>query len=230
MKQAIFFSLPFFACISTFLFFLFATKKESFPAPSLLGQSITNALIIASEHNLHVRVLEQQEDSTAEPGTVLEQNPAPNQRIKEKQSIFIVVSKAIEPIKAPNLIKQSVESAKKIINNQSYAVKIYYLNSIAPKNNIIAQHPAPGNPLPDNVLIIYASSGKQYENIIMPDLKGKTKNEVEGLLQQATFPITADYIEQKKAKSNAIISHQKPLAGTILPIQERIHCQLELSN
>lgn len=214
-------STPFIICFGTFFFLSRLTTQESFPAPQLLGHSIADAIIMLSEKNLHPHILEQREDPTCIPGTIIEQRPEPGQRIKEKQPIFLTVSKAIVPPSAPNFIGIPIKLAKKIAHEQQLHATPYFIDHIAPKNTIIAQYPAAGDSVTNQSITLYISSGKTEEYFIMPNLRGKTFQEAQEIIEEKNLKISSP---QEK---NSLVVNQKPLPGTIIKQSDAPIIQLQ---
>jgi len=225
LKSTLYFSTPFIACLATFLLLSHLGKKETFSAPSIIGCSIADGIITLSQHNLHPHILEQREDATCTPGTIIEQNPRPGQQIKEKQPIFLVVSKAIIPPKSPNLVGLSLEQAKKIAFSEHTLIKTFAIEHIHPKGTIIAQFPHAGEPIPTEGLILYVSTGQQESHLVTPDLQMLHPDEAKNILEAKNIPYQ---IIRAKNKTIEKIKKQRPIAGTIITQTSPPTFQLEV--
>ncbi len=217
-------SVPFIASFITFLFLSKLNTPESFPAPNLIGLSTADAIIVLSQQNLHPHILEQREDASTNPGTIIEQSPRQGQQIKEKQSIFLVVSRAILPPKAPDFSKLTQTQIKELAHSKQMLIRNIPLHHITPRGTIIAQYPAPEETIPAEGVILYSSKGSPDTPLITPDLRNYPIEKAEQILQEKN--ITAQIIQSKKQKDGMVIA-QKPLPGTIFTSAEPPVFQLE---
>jgi len=222
LKNIFYFSTPFITCLVTFFLLARLGQQESFPAPSIIGCTIADGIITLSQHNLQPHILEQREDAACIPGTIIEQNPRPGQQIKEKQSIFLVVSKAIIPPKAPNITGLSIENAKKISLAEHIIIKTMTIEHIQPEGIAIAQFPYAGESIPVEGLIVYVSRGQHNAHLVTPDL---THEQARSILEEKNIPY---HLVSTKTKGAGLVKKQRPLAGTIIPQAAPPTIQLEI--
>lgn len=63
--------------------------------PNFVGKTLNQAIKVASDNNLNLRISAEKEDSQLPEGTIISQIPN-RQKIKPNQSIYLVISKKIQ--------------------------------------------------------------------------------------------------------------------------------------
>lgn len=226
----IFWLIPFLSFFLGYISFDRLFRPAQIETPSVIGTTIYQALTILCAAHLNARVVEGQEDEMLAQGTIISQTPTPGQKIKENQSVFLVISSKPKKLKAPNCINKSITSLEAELITQKIKIKPYYLESIYPKGLCFAQNPEPDQELNDNKMILYISSGstKPY---IMPNFKGKYAHEIMEFLSTKTVNTELfHYAEQENHQCVAcIIRDQRPLAGSIISMnsEKPLHIQLQ---
>lgn len=205
-------------------------RSEELETPSLIGLNMHQAISILASKNLNLRFLATKEDSMLEPGIIISQSPNTGQKIKENQSVYVVIVTKPKNLKAPTLINKSLHEIQAELNPQKINAKYCYLSSPYPKNTCFAQHPTPDTELDDsNKMIVYISQGSS-KPLIMPDFKGKKVIEVTDYL--ATQSAKVDLFHYPPIQDHmceCIITDQRPMAGSILTINsdKPLHIQLQ---
>lgn len=204
------------------------TAITSLVTPPLIGQHIHDAITILSDHQLNARILAQKEDSDYAPGTILSQSPQPGQKIKPHQSVFLVVAKKLHYPLAPQLIGLTQQEIQNSAKHNSLRVKFFLLESATPRGQCIAQVPAPNQPLLDQTMIVYISSGASTRRIF-PDLKNLPVAQVEQFLAEYGIKPQVFYDSQKVNQADYRVKEQKPLAGSLIDISKPLMVQLSVS-
>jgi len=193
--------------------------------PKLVGTSITQGIRQLSTQKLNIRIVAEKEDPDLPEGTIISQKPSPNQSIKAQQAIFIVISKKPHHKKTPHLLNKTFEQAKNELIKQGIKYKEFSIDSHAPKNMIIAQYPAPEEPINGPICLYKAVSPEQ--KFIFPILKNRPLEEVKEFLERFNITPTITYKNQKATQS-ANITEQRPLPGTLISLKHPPHVQLHL--
>ena len=222
---------PFLCFIGGYLLLDTFYNKE-IETPSLVGMSVGQAFTILSHKNLNARLLAYKEDSTLQEGTIISQIPAAVQKIKENQSVFLVVSSLPQKIKAPDLILKSPEIIKHMTKNDKLNLKFFRVHTNYPENQCFAQNPSPGQQLEGDTMIAYISAGMP-KVVLIPNFKNKPVLPILELLQKQGITIDlihTNAIDEHHACRNCIITDQRPLAGSIITLNSTppIHLQLQL--
>lgn len=188
--------------------------------PSLLGLPLQEAITVLSCHNLNARILTEKEETDISPGTILSQNPAPQQKIKPQQSVYLVIAKKAHAAIAPELTGCIESEARKRAENLGIRLKTYAIESQHPQEYCIAQSPAPGSELAEKLMILYVSASTVPMRIF-PDLRGLQIADVHNFLEKYTMQLVImpihDSISERPAGT---VLDQKPLAGSLIDIRK----------
>jgi len=114
---------------------------ESITVPDLRGLKVTELESFLTNKHVKYKVADSTIFDTKKPaGTVIEQDPAPNEKVKKERTIYVTITRTVAPlIKMPNLIDNSYRQAEAIL--ESYGLKlgqISYKPDLA-KNAVLEQ-------------------------------------------------------------------------------------------
>ncbi len=229
-------TVPFLSFIFGFFLLAIFVQENTYKTPALLGHSALYALRQATEHGLMLKILSEVETSEVTAGTVIAQKPIPGAPIKQKQVIFITLSKSPVVRCVPNFVGKTVDLLNEALQSD-ILVKSHYVPHNNPKDKIIAQFPVPGTPLPDDRCIhLFISSGSETVRI-MPlfcghALQGDTG--VEDFLRGYGIDAkvyTEPYDPGKHEKfGRGTIIAQKPLAGSWIDIKKPLQVQFVVTS
>lgn len=224
-------TLPFICFIGTYIALAFIFAAPPIPAPSLIGKQLPQAFSILSEHNLNPRILREQVDNDVPAGTILSQIPAPGQKIKPHQQLFITVSKLADKTTAPQLVGTLYERITEQLKNLNIRHKAYQLTSKKPTGTIIAQIPEPATALDQNNMILYVSQGNT-KPVICPQFTHHTVQEVTQFL--SVYKIKpelyhAQFVPEGHVCTGCRVINQQPLAGSILDLEKGVTVQLKVT-
>ncbi len=184
--------------------------------PSLVGKSLLEAFALLSNNNLSPRLLDQKIDPDLPEGTIINQIPAAGQSIKQRQTVFLVLSKKPPITPCPLLIGKSIEEIKKLSKSAGYKIKIYPVVSNYPTNQCIAQHPRPKEPVEKNMIIAYVCAPSR-KPIVWPNFTDKPLNQVTEFLHQ--YHIDPHIVSQsQRTTSRTRVVDQRPLAGSLVSL------------
>lgn len=91
----LFFIFASFALLITFLFWYiswYTLHGETIEVPKITGLSVVDAERVLATRSLKLVVVDERDDDTKPRGTILEQYPLPDQRVKESRTIYLVVN------------------------------------------------------------------------------------------------------------------------------------------
>jgi len=201
-------------------------QPKEFTTPAIVGKQLLKAISILSDHKLNIRFLAQKEDSDLPQGTILSQKPLPGRKIKANQAIYVVISKKPPKIPCPALLNKSLDTFLKDLENKHIRNNSYFLPSSYPKHNCFAQYPHPLTPLEGKHVITYISDGNK-KPVILPDFRNKRITKVVEFLKKYEPHIKTEIIHSPASKfghicnENCVISDQRPLAGSIITLDEK---------
>lgn len=198
---------------------------QTITVPKLVGTSITQGIRQLSAQKLNIRIIAEKEDLDLPEGTIISQKPSPSQPIKAQQAIFVVISKKPQLKKTPYLLNKTADHAKNELIKQGIKYKEFNIDSNAPQNMIIAQYPAPKEPINGPVYIYKAVSPEQ--KFIFPSLKDRPFEEIQSFLARYNIKSTITYKNQS-SHENYKVTEQRPLQGTLISLKHPPHVQLHL--
>ncbi len=213
--------LPFCSFLCGYFLLYYYTHVQSLTVPSLVGKNIHETFTLLSQHKLNPRLLAQKEEPALPEGTILRQVPAPGQKIKPHQPIFLVITKKQPPIATPNMLNKPIDTITKELVHAGIRFKIYYMPNNFPQHLCFSQSPVPGDPLKNNhPLILYLSAGNNRP-IIWPDF---TQQPLEEAIEFLDFyhiepHIIANPAHKNNQPANKIIE-QQPLAGSLIILEK----------
>jgi len=124
-----------------------APEVELIPVPSIVGKPISEAQEILGQAGLRLVLLEQRDDPDAERGVVLEQNPAPGERVPLQTEISVIVNSPGRELTMPGVIDYPVEIIQDGLESDGLQVVIDEVWSTRPKGMVLEQQPEPGTTL-----------------------------------------------------------------------------------
>lgn len=214
--------LPFFAFAVGYFALSFIFKSKTINTPALMGKSIDKAITILSDQNLNMRIVGTKPDADLPEGTIISQTPAAGSKIKENQTMYVVIAKKPAAIIAPDLKNKTISCAQKIAQDLGITIKHHSIPSEAPKDHCIAQVPSVGNELENNTMMVYVSS-EENKPVIMPSFKNVPVDQVLSFLQLHGITPTIIHSRPELLGPNhqctqCIVIDQRPMAGSLIQI------------
>ncbi len=198
--------------------------------PSLVGKRLDEAVAILSDNNLNLRLLAQKEDADLAPGTIISQTPSAQQKIKPRQSVYLVLSKKPLELLAPHLLAKSTDERKALLATMPIRIKEFQVPSTYPKGFCVAQDPGPQQSIENNQIMLYTSDGGN-KPIIWPDFTDKLVSEVQEFLQSHGInPEIMHHLPPNEAHTCATcqVIEQRPLAGSLLMLNPENPLRVQL--
>jgi len=226
-------AVPFISFLLGYYSVSFFYRIPVYATPALLGTSLQEAVAQLSDLHLNLRIIGRKQDNDLPTGTIISQMPQPKTKIKANQSIYCVISEKDAASSVPHLIKKTKDSLITELNAIGLRFMLFYVESMLPVDTCIAQWPQPGQLLQDNQkLIVYLSAGSN-KPIIWPNFKTMAVNDVvEHLAMYGITPTITHRsasAEQHACSDACIIVDQRPLPGSIVPLQQDMTVQLQVS-
>lgn len=168
-------------------------------------------------HEFHYIVFDSIHQSNMPGGTILIQNPAPNELVKKGRKIyFTIVSKTEEKIKMPNLLDLSLRQAMtKLRTNGLKTGTLSYVPSFD-KNAILAQL-FMGDTIQSDSLVLKGSvidlvigSGYGSNENLIPFLIGKKPNEARKIILSSGFNQGKEFFLDSNDPSEVKVYEQSP--------------------
>jgi len=210
--------LPFASFALGYFFLTFFCTQRIILMPSLIGKTVHDVVLILSENQLNMRIINQKSSSEVLPGTILSQSPAPYEKIKAHQSVFVVLSKYPPVAMVPDLRTQLLDAANNMATSLGVRTICYRLSSLYPTNQCIGQMPSAHEQMDGNTIMLYVSDGISRP-IIWPDFKNKLIGDVLEFFRSHEIEsevLHSNYIDNAHSCQNCIIVDQRPLAGSLI--------------
>ncbi len=195
---------------------------ESISVPDLRGMTLERLESFLENKSLRYQVIDSLFDGKKTAGIILEQDPAPESKVKENRTIYLTVNSATPPkVKMPDLIDVSYRQAEAIL--QTFGLKVgelIYEPDLA-KNAVLNQR-YKGSTIKPGVEINKGSTidlvlgdGLGSTEVSVPDLNGLTRGEALFVLKGSGLNLgTAHYDPGTKDSTEALIYKQIPEPGS----------------
>jgi len=128
--------------------------EEKVAVPAVVGATRDEAERTLRDVELEPAVTER-EDADAEPGTVLEQDPAAGTRIAKGGTVALVVAKAPAEVPVPGVIDATEEDARRTLEDAGFDVRVEEAPAETPDEDgiVLAQDPRPDTPVREGSVV-----------------------------------------------------------------------------
>lgn len=153
--------------------------------PSVIGMNFQEALNALDEAGLEGLQGEIRFDPSKPIGTVIDQNPAPEQVVKDGRRIYLLISGGEQLYDVPNLVGRTVREAKFMLAQRNIELQETESRPSAqyPPGIIITQVEQPGSKVKKGSRIsVIVSAGIETGDLKVPDLVGKNVEEAKKLI------------------------------------------------
>jgi eukaryotic-like serine/threonine-protein kinase len=197
--------------------------------PDLRGLKVSTLDNFLKNKALRIKIADSSVfDLEKPPGTVIEQDPAPAEKVKENRTIYLSITKTSPPkIKMPNLTDVSYRQAEAILI--SYGLKpgqITYKPDLC-KNCVLdfemnGKHLKPGEELTKgNVIDLTLGDGFGNTKVTVPQLYGLSLDEALFVLKGSSLNTGSIIFDGSvRDSSKAVVYKQHPAYGSSAPISE----------
>lgn len=184
--------------------------------PSVVGRSFDDAKQYLDSVGLEARVGEIRTDRTHREGIVVAQNPIAGHQVKRDRRIYLSVSGGEQMVVVPGIRGRSLRDARFALEREGLQIGAidYKPSEEYPANTIMEQAISPGSKVKrDSYISIVVSQGSVSQEVIVPDVSGKTLSEAEGLLSNSNLKVgNITYLPSSELLPNTIIE-QFPRKG-----------------
>ena len=190
--------------------------------PTLEGLTLEETSSLLNERKLRFTILDSIYVTDAAKGVVLEQNPAAADLVKENRTIYITISKVVPPnISMPDVVDMSLRLAIAKLESYGLKVKTQFIPSECINCVLIQEIDGKEVFLNDKIktgstVLLTIGKGTSDEKVLVPFLKGLTKNEAEKKLTGTSLNIGfSDYencqCKTKEDSLNAKVYRHNPI-------------------
>ena len=201
---------------------------ENISVPDLRGVAVSKLDSVLTAHTFNFKIVDSLYDFEKNPGTVLDQDPAPKSKVKENRTIYLTINATQPPdVKMPDLIDVSYRQAEAIL--QSFGLvtgDVIYRSDLA-KNAVLEQlyknrTIKPGAMIPKGATIdLVLGDGLGDIEIQVPDLTGLTLEEAQTRLKGTSLTVgIVEYDDNVQEKSEAVVYKQSPTADSNISLKQ----------
>lgn len=203
-----------------FLTFKILSFSRTVEVPSLTNTSLLEANEVMSRSGLYVKVEGEDYDPVVAAGRIIRQDIPAGNKVKEKRSIKVVISKGPKVYSVPSVVGEALADAESLMLQKGLRITrvVQVRSDTAEKGKVIAQKPEPEDRVGDSLTVL-VSSGPHAVLYYCPDFVNKSLEGAQELAVKLGLKI-------ETKGSGSIIRSQKPKPGTVVKSGEPIIIEL----
>ncbi len=202
---------------------LFSSTADNRPSvPKLIGSTLEQAQ--RSGENVGLRVVKGTEEACEDQpkGNVCKQDPAPDTKVARDSTVTVTLSTGAAKVPIPNVLNLTYEDAEKALKDKGFQVDRKAQESERAAGTVLEQNPKAGGEADKNSLITLTVA-KEQSKAIVPDLKGKTREDAEKALKAVNLKLgSVTEVDSPGAAPKTVIDHQ-PQAGSQLEVGKTVN-------
>ncbi|WCK53034.1 Stk1 family PASTA domain-containing Ser/Thr kinase [Aneurinibacillus sp. Ricciae_BoGa-3] len=214
--------------------FLLLSIVGSYYAMSLLN--VPNVTVPAVEHlpvdqarkaleaQQLVAQITEQNDPTAQPGTVIKQTPAAKMQVKQKTVVQLLVSKGKQQTAMANYIGKKQSDIQSELSSYKKVTVDEVTNDQKDPGTILDQQPAPGQQIVPSDTELHLTISKGQDTVTMPNLIGLTQDEMQAKMD--SLGLTANVKQVQSYQKQGIVIQQSYGAGKQLTKNSTVDVQV----
>ena len=202
----------------SFILNSYTRHGDSLNVPDIRGLKIEDAIHVLEEKNLRYIISDSLYFEDKPKLSILEQNPAPNSKVKEGRYIYITINSNKAPqVPLPNLLDVSFRQAEAMLAGAGLKVgNIIYKPDIA--KDVVLDVRYQNSSLQPGIKIgkgtsvdLVLGDGLGGESVNLPDLTGLTLEEARNLLSSASLNVgSVVYLGAISDSTSAKVARQSP--------------------
>ncbi len=215
----IFFSLVCF--IITFWLSSYTSHGQTIKVPNFTGVKLSDLDKFIADKKVRYLVIDSIYDVKSPKGTVIKQEPTPNDEVKENRMIYLYVNSIAPPsVTMPKLVDRSLRQAQAMLT--TYGLKLGLPIKFIPDqcaNCVLDQLSKgkkimPGEVIPKGTVInLVVGKGLSDEEVGIPCLYGLTKREALAKLADESLSAGFTKFDEPKDSASAKVYRQSPKCG-----------------
>jgi eukaryotic-like serine/threonine-protein kinase len=200
-------------------------SKPTVSIPNVVGMTEADAITLLKSLNLEPLRGDTRMDKQYPEGSVVAQNPDPQQYVKEGRRVYLTISGGEKLVVIPSFKGSTLRNAKFTLDRLglhqgalSYAVSTEF-----PEGTIMSQEPPQGANIRHNGFVNFmVSAGTSIDSITVPDLIGKSLTEAQKILLEKGLTVgTITYQPSADLLPNSVIE-QVPRALEIVTVDKNV--------
>lgn len=190
---------------------------DKIDVPDVTGMTAEEAQIAIEQSGFKVGEVKNVYDDSAQPGTVVAQNPKGGSQAEKGSKINIDVSQGSEEIEVPDVSDMTLDEARKVITVAGFSVgetTKEYSDSVE-EGKIMKQTPSAGSMAPQGSKIdLVVSQGT--DDVEVPDVEGLSLDAARSKIERAGLKLSQAGTQHSSSVDADCIISQSPAAGTKL--------------
>lgn len=201
---------------------------ERVEVPNVVGLSLAAAREQAARSGLELRIQDQRPSEEVPPETILEQRPAPGQKVARGSALYVIVCRGREMVTVPDLTGLTLSRAREEISRLGLVLEeVRESDPEQPPGVVIRQSPGAGGQVTrGTTILVVVSSGPGTKEL--PDLRGMPRAEAEKVLSDLGFSLVVGGTRPDASLPEDSILEQAPSAGTLLDAGTKVRVILSL--
>ena len=186
---------------------------------NVTGKTLQHAMKVLDSEGYNGLVSDTLYSATYEAGTIVDQYPLPNTRVKEGRTIRLKIAHLEKSVSIPDSIGRSIRSAELMLTQSGLEIDTVYkeFNSDVPPGNVTWQYPKGGDMLNKGMgLHLTVSLGVPPNFYQVPNLFGLSKKKAVNDLQKAGFSVGKLFYRQNEDLIPYTVLDQSIPAETVL--------------
>jgi len=190
-----------------------ADPNAAIPAPNLVGTTIADARKVARSQGIVLIDDESRDAPDAQPGEILEQNPAPGVMLTTRE-IRVTTAKG-KDMRVPNLVGKPIAEARQALTDMGVEVTQVEKDSSKTPGTVLAQKPLPNVKLSPGTPVELTIATLPL--IAVPALTGKYLNSAKTALKDTGLELGDVRRTEHEEHGENYVLRQDPAAGSKVP-------------
>ncbi|MEG2538491.1 MAG: Stk1 family PASTA domain-containing Ser/Thr kinase [Clostridium sp.] len=182
--------------------------------PTVIGLKKDEAIKVLEEKNLVVDIKKIASDKPLDQ--VIDVSPSEGMNVKEKSTVIITVSEGVKTVRVPNIKRRTIDEARvelEAVGLELGEVKREFSDSIE-KDRVVSQSVESNQEVPEGTRVdITLSNGPKEILSKVPNLKGKTFDEVKELLERNKLVLGSVRYGNDSSKPDGVVIEQSVSSG-----------------
>ncbi|MEG2337711.1 MAG: Stk1 family PASTA domain-containing Ser/Thr kinase [Clostridium sp.] len=182
--------------------------------PTVIGLKKDEAIKVLEEKNLVVDIKKIASDKPLDQ--VIDISPSEGMNVKEKSTVTITVSEGVKTVRVPNIKRRTIDEARaelEAVGLELGEVKRDFSDSVE-KDRVMSQSVESNQEVPEGTRVdITLSNGPKEILSKVPNLKGKTFDEVKALLERNKLVLGSVRYGNDPSKPDGVVIEQSVSSG-----------------
>jgi len=198
--------------------------------PELRGTYLPEAEVLLRAQGLFPRVIDSVFVRNRPLGTIVEQIPPPNARMKRNRPVYLTInSRQIPQVLLPHVVDFSARQAEATLTASGLRVERIDRVPAQFQNLVLdvlyrGESVKAGHRIPQGgSVVLVVGQGLGEQEIPIPNLIGMTLDEAQRMIRSASFIIGASHNHDDESQAQQFVFRQDPDFGSVVPVGTRIN-------